>query len=129
MDQYKLPNDLYFLSVFIYNSSERTSGYNNDINTDYQIVNTTSSPNTLLPQFMLNETMYYLSGKKNIKADIDESGITGRISSAVSLNQSTSVNGQTNFYVVGTPYVEYNDGYIVLWNEGGAEYTDENDRW
>ena len=88
----------------------------------------TPSPNTFLPQVMIDDVIYYLSGSPNLTTDIPESCYTGYITSIVSLTQRVTENGQANFNVdEGSPYAQFGDGYAVLWNGSWTLFVTEND--
>ncbi len=75
------------------------------------------APNTVLPQVMLNDTIYYLDGGEKPGITIAESDYMGEIASTVPLTQVPTENGQANFNVeAGAPYAEYENGIVVLWN-------------
>jgi len=88
-----------------------------------------SSPNTFLPQLMINDVIYFLYGDPytNIP-NLPESYYKGYIESTVLLSQKPAVNGQANFDVeIGAPYAKYGNGYIVQWNDIWTVFVTEND--
>jgi hypothetical protein len=78
-----------------------------------------SSPNTYLPQVMIDDEIYYLYGDPYTSIEyIPESSYAGCIQSTVSLSQKPTVNGQANFNIdEGSPYARYGNGFIVLWGD------------
>ena len=86
----------------------------------------TTSPNTYLPQIMIDDTIYYLSSKGNPIVEITESDYLGRVLSTVSLSQKPIENGQANFNVnIDSPYAIYEDGIVVLWNKAWSPFVTE----
>jgi len=74
------------------------------------------APNTYLPQIMLNDTFYFLSGDEAPIVEISENDYLGRITSTVPLSQRPTQNGQANFDADDAPYALFENGIVVLWN-------------
>ena len=91
-------------------------------------VSTAPSPNTYLPQVMIDDVTYYLFGDPDLTMDIPEFCYTGYITSTVSLTQRVTENGQANFNVdEGAPYAKFGDGYAILWNGLWTLFVTEHD--
>jgi hypothetical protein len=90
--------------------------------------NGTSAPNTLLPQVMLNDTIYYLDGGKKPNITVEQSDYLGEIASTVPLTQIPAENGQANFLEEpGAPFAEYENGIVVLWNDEWTLFVDKTE--
>lgn len=71
------------------------------------------TPNTLVPAIRYNMLLYTLSDVE-FADEIDESAITGRVSSVVPLSEWPRMHGETNFGKIGMPYAETENGLVVL---------------
>lgn len=71
------------------------------------------SPNALVPSIMVNDVIYYTTGKEVI-IDIEEDEYMGRISSIIPIKELPSKNGQANIPFKNAPYAVYQDGIIIL---------------
>ena len=71
------------------------------------------TPNTLVPAIRYNMLLYTLSDVE-FAGEIDESAITGRVSSVVPLSEWPRMHGETNFGKIGMPYAETENGLVVL---------------
>jgi len=86
-----------------------------------------NSPNTYLPQVLIDDVMFYLSGERPITTEIHESEYLGKITSVVPLSQIPFENGQANFNVeAGAPYAKYPPGIAVLWNGEWSLFVTED---
>ena len=87
-----------------------------------------SSPETYLPQVIIDGVPYFLCSFPFINDNIPEAQFEGYILSTVPLTQQPTVNGQANFNVeVGAPYARYGVGYAVLWNNVWTLFVTESD--
>ena len=93
-----------------------------------QVTISPDSPNTYLPQVMIDDVIYMIHGDPYLSIDyLPESFYKGQILSTVSLSERPTINGEANFNVEeGTPYASYGDGYIVLWNDVWTLFVTEN---
>ena len=87
---------------------------------------THDSPNTYLPQIMLDDTLYYLSGESPLAIDFDENDNLGSIASIVPLSEVPTENMQANFGDEGAPYIEYGKGIAVLWHGEWSLFVTED---
>ncbi len=62
---------------------------------------------------MVNERIYMDTGKE-ITVEIDESAITGTITSSVKSTEIPVQNGESNFGNEGAQYALYDDSLVVL---------------
>lgn len=75
------------------------------------------TPDTIGPSFMTGGKVYCNTGE-DIPAEFESASIEGYIDSAVSLTEYPKKDGQTNLkYLVGSPFIKYEDGYAVKWDE------------
>jgi hypothetical protein len=75
-----------------------------------------SIPNAGPPAIMVDEILYYSTGKE-IPVEITESDFYGKITSTISISQVPSENSQANIPFEDAPYAKYGDGIIVLMDE------------
>ena len=87
----------------------------------------TNAPNTYLPSIMINNTLYLLSGKEKSVIEINENDYIGKITSVVPLTQIPIENEQANIDIEGSPYAEYQNGIVVLWNEEWTLFVTETE--
>ena len=76
-------------------------------------------PGALIPAVMIEGTIYYLSQGYPIpdkEVNSDQASYTG---SEVSLGTYPEKDGESNYAPVGTPYVKYEDGYVLKLEEQG----------
>lgn len=76
-------------------------------------------PGALIPAVMIEGTIYYLSQGYPIpdkEVNSDQASYTG---SEVSLGTYPEKDGESNYAPVGTPYVKYEDGYVLKLEEYG----------
>jgi len=71
------------------------------------------TPNTQHPSIMINNTMYYMTGR-SVTIDANEEDYYGVITSVVASSEKPTKNGQANIAYEGAPYVEYQDGFALL---------------
>ena len=87
------------------------------------VVNDDPAPNTPPPAFMLNDILYYSTGRE-IYIEVDEADYLGRTISS-SLSELPSKNGEANLVFDGAPYVKYKEGYAILMDTD----LDGTDEW
>ncbi len=87
------------------------------------VVNDDPAPNTPPPAFMLDDTLYYSTGRE-IYIEVDEADYTGRTIS-ISLSELPSKNGEANLVFDGALYVKYKKGYAILMDTD----LDGDDEW
>ncbi|MCL1817039.1 MAG: hypothetical protein FWG43_05495 [Clostridiales bacterium] len=76
-----------------------------------------NAPAALPPSVMVNNTLYFYTGRI-IFFDTAEYECLGTITSVVTLSQMPSENGQSNmFNIVDAPYVVYEDGLALFWDD------------
>ncbi len=76
-------------------------------------------PGALIPAVMIEGTIYYLSQGYPIpdkEVNSDQASYTG---SEVSLGTYPEKDGESNYAPMGTPYVKYEDGYVLKLEEYG----------
>ena len=71
------------------------------------------TPTALVPAIRYNMLLYTMSDVE-YAGEIDESAITGRVSSVVPLSEWPQMHGQANFGKIGMPYAETENGLVVL---------------
>ncbi len=81
------------------------------------------APNTPPPAFMLDDILYYSTGRE-VFIEVDESDYLGRTIS-ISLSELPSENGQANLVFDGAPYIKYQEGYAILMDTD----LDGTDEW
>lgn len=69
--------------------------------------------NARIPSFIVDGVTYVLAENKldELNIDVKEEDYAGRITSAISLSEVPTENGQSNYAPVGTPYIQYEDGF------------------
>ena len=76
-----------------------------------------STPNTLPPCIMVDDVLYYYTGRE-IPDEIDEDSILGIITSTVSLTEMPTENGQSNMTsLLDCPYAKHEEKIAVLMEE------------
>lgn len=74
-------------------------------------------PDILIPQIMVDGIIYYYDGNGQMNTEFELMESTPRIQSWILETLAPQENGQVNFDVeLGAPYVRYNGGIAVLWN-------------
>ncbi len=71
------------------------------------------TPDALVPAIRCNMLLYTMSDVE-FAGEIDESAITGRVSSIVPLTEWPQMHGEANFGKIGMPYAETENGLVVL---------------
>ncbi len=76
-----------------------------------------SAPNTLPPALMIDDVLYYYTGEE-APVEIAEDSIMGTVTSAVSLSEMPTKNGQSNMTpLLGCSYALYEERIVVLMEE------------
>ena len=83
-------------------------------------------PNALLPQIMIDGTMYYLNGESPFDIEVNENDYSGRILSVVPLSEQPIENNQANFGTEGEPYIKYENGFAVKWGDKWSLFVTED---
>ncbi len=74
------------------------------------------TPNTLPPALMIDDVLYYYTGKE-VSVNIDEESIIGTIASTVPLSELPSENGQSNMNISGCSYAPFEENFVVRMEE------------
>ena len=74
-----------------------------------------TTPNTQIPALMVNDTIYYFSGKAITSPP--EDSVFDEITSIVSLTELPVCNNQANFGELNSPYYVIDSG-VVIWFGG-----------
>lgn len=115
-----------FSFIVIFNiSSIGCSIINKKLNADN--TNTTQSPNSYLPSIMINEQLYFYSGTKIDSENFGNDNYDGTIISIVSLSQRPNNNNEANIDVMDAPYIFYENGIALLWNNEWSYFVSKND--
>ena len=105
-----------FIIVRDYGLMNPATIYVASIPSEIEPLETVSPPNTYLPQIMHDGVLYYLDSKVENDIEFELTEDTPRIKTTVPLTQIPQENGQANFGDVDAPYVVFEDGLYVLWN-------------
>jgi hypothetical protein len=87
------------------------------VNSNNELTTPPEEPNTPLPAIMVDDILYYLTGEL-ISVEISKSDYYGQIVYVESHKGLPTKNGQANFPLEGAPYAKYQDGIVVLMNDG-----------
>lgn len=89
-----------------------------------EVVNDYPAPNTPPPAFMLDDILYYSTGRE-VSIEVDEADYLGRTIS-IDISEFPSKNGQANILFESAPYVKYQEGIVILFDtdlDGTDEWT------
>ena len=122
---------LFILMLFVGCGNTSTSGGNEYPTSNPPLTPENSqeviAPNLRLPQVMIDDTLYYMSGKEKPVIKIAEGDYLGIITSVVPTTQIPTMNEQANIDVEGAPYAKFENGIVVLWNDEWTLFLTENE--